>query len=123
MLALAVAILLVYFILATQFNSFSLPIAIMLILPIGLLGSMILLWPTGNHVSMVALLGVIILAGTVVNSSIVLIDYTLQRRQRGEDNEYGYPERMSAPCPSGADDRYDHYPRPCADGMLERRRL
>lgn len=85
MLALAVAILLVYFILATQFNSFSLPIAIMLILPIGLLGSMILLWPTGNHVSMVTLLGVIILAGTVVNSSIVLIDYTLQRRQRGED--------------------------------------
>lgn len=85
MLALVVAIVLVYFILATQFNSFSLPIAIMLILPIGLLGSMILLWPTGNHVSMVALLGVIILAGTVVNSSIVLIDYTLQRRQRGED--------------------------------------
>ena len=83
MLALAVAIMLVYFILATQFNSFSLPIAIML--PIGLLGSMIMLWPTGNHVSMVALLGVIILAGTVVNSSIVLIDYTLQRRQRGED--------------------------------------
>ena len=85
MLALEVAIVLVYFILATQFNSFSLPIAIMLILPIGLLGSMIMLWPTGNHVSMVALLGVIILAGTVVNSSIVLIDYTLQRRQRGED--------------------------------------
>lgn len=85
MLALAVAIVLVYFILATQFNSFSLPIAIMLILPIGLLGSMIMLWPTGNHVSMVALLGVIILAGTVVNSSIVLIDYTLQRRQHGED--------------------------------------
>ena len=85
MLALAVAIMLVYFILATQFNSFSLPVAIMLILPIGLLGSMIMLWPTGNHVSMVALLGVIILAGTVVNSSIVLIDYTLQRRQRGED--------------------------------------
>ena len=85
MLALVVAIVLVYFILATQFNSFSLPIAIMLILPIGLLGSMIMLWPTGNHVSMVALLGVIILAGTVVNSSIVLIDYTLQRRQRGED--------------------------------------
>lgn len=85
MLALAVAIALVYFILATQFNSFALPIAIMLILPIGLLGSMMLLAPTGNHVSMVALLGVIILAGTVVNSSIVLIDYTLQRRERGED--------------------------------------
>ena len=85
MLALAVAIALVYFILATQLASFALPVAIMLILPIGLLGSMILLAPTGNHVSMVALLGVIILAGTVVNSSIVLIDYTLQRRERGED--------------------------------------
>lgn len=95
MLALAVAIVLVYFILATQFNSFSLPIAIMLILPIGLLGSMIMLWPTGNHVSMVALLGVIILAGTVVNSSIVLIDYTLQRRQRGEDKN---PAILNA-CP------------------------
>ncbi len=83
--ALAVAILLVYFILASQFNSFTLPVAIMLILPIGLLGSLMLLWPTGNKVSMVAILAVIILAGTVVNSSIVLVDYTLQRRERGED--------------------------------------
>ncbi|WP_125115312.1 efflux RND transporter permease subunit [Agathobaculum sp. Marseille-P7918] len=87
MTALLVAILLVYFILASQFNSFVLPVAIMLILPIGLLGSLILLWPTGNKVSMVALLAVIILAGTVVNSSIVLIDYILQRRQRGEDKQ------------------------------------
>ena len=83
--ALAVAILLVYFILASQFNSFALPVAIMLILPIGLLGSLMLLWPTGNKVSMVAILAVIILAGTVVNSSIVLVDYILQRRERGED--------------------------------------
>ena len=85
MTALMVAILLVYFILASQFNSFVLPIAIMLILPIGLLGSMLLLWPLGYKISMVALLAVIILAGTVVNSSIVLVDYTLQRRERGED--------------------------------------
>ena len=85
MTALMVAILLVYFILASQFNSFVLPIAIMLILPIGLLGSMMLLWPLGYKISMVALLAVIILAGTVVNSSIVLVDYTLQRRERGED--------------------------------------
>ena len=85
MTALMVAILLVYFILASQFNSFVLPVAIMLILPIGLLGSLVLLWPTGYKVSMVALLAVIILAGTVVNSSIVLVDYILQRRERGED--------------------------------------
>ncbi len=87
MTALMVAILLVYFILASQFNSFVLPVAIMLILPIGLLGSLLLLWPTGNKVSMVALLAVIILAGTVVNSSIVLVDYILQRRERGEDKQ------------------------------------
>ena len=85
MTALMVAILLVYFILASQFNSFVLPVAIMLILPIGLLGSLMLLWPLGYKVSMVALLAVIILAGTVVNSSIVLVDYILQRRERGED--------------------------------------
>ena len=85
MTALMVAILLVYFILASQFNSFVLPVAIMLILPIGLLGSLMLLWPLGYKISMVALLAVIILAGTVVNSSIVLVDYTLQRRERGED--------------------------------------
>ena len=85
MTALMVAILLVYFILASQFNSFVLPVAIMLILPIGLLGSLMLLWPLGYKVSMVALLAVIILAGTVVNSSIVLVDYILQRREHGED--------------------------------------
>jgi len=85
MTALAVAILLVYFILASQYNSFVLPVTIMLILPIGLLGSMSTLAFTGNHVSMVALLAVVILAGTVVNSSIVLIDYIQQRRAEGEE--------------------------------------
>ncbi|MCQ5130004.1 efflux RND transporter permease subunit [Butyricicoccus faecihominis] len=95
MLALGAAILLVYFILASQFNSFVLPVAIMLILPIGLLGSMSLLFFTGNKVSMVALLGVIILAGTVVNSSIVLIDYIQQRRDAGEEKN----EAILNACP------------------------
>ncbi len=82
--ALAVAVLLVYFILASQYNSFVLPIMIMLILPIGLLGSLSTLSITGNHISMVAVLAVVILAGTVVNSSIVLVDYIQQRRESGE---------------------------------------
>lgn len=85
MLALLAAIVLVYFILATQFNSFTLPVAIMLILPIGLLGSMSTLAISGNKISMVALLGVVILAGTVVNNSIVLIDYIQIRRATGEE--------------------------------------
>ncbi len=82
--ALVVAVLLVYFILASQYNSFVLPIMIMLILPIGLLGSLSTLSVTGNHISMVAVLAVVILAGTVVNSSIVLVDYIQQRRESGE---------------------------------------
>lgn len=87
LLALAVAIALVYFVLASQYNSFVMPIIIMMILPIGLLGSMLLLPLTGNRVSMVALLGVVILAGSVVNSSIVLVDYIQQRRDAGEDKQ------------------------------------
>ena len=74
-----------YFVLASQFESFVMPIVIMTILPIGLLGAMFGLPITGNKISMVSIIGVIILAGTVVNSSIVLIDYIQTRRGRGED--------------------------------------
>ena len=83
--ALIVALGLVYFVLASQFESFVMPIVIMTILPIGLLGAMFGLPITGNKISMVSIIGVIILAGTVVNSSIVLIDYIQTRRGRGED--------------------------------------
>ncbi len=93
--ALMVAILLVYFILASQYNSFVLPIMIMMILPIGLLGSMSMLFPAGYRLSMVALLAVVILAGTVVNSSIVLVDYIQIRRERGEEKN----EAIMNACP------------------------
>lgn len=83
--ALIAALGLVYFVLASQFESFIMPIIIMTILPIGLLGSLFTLPLTGNKISMVAFIGVIMLGGTVVNSSIVLIDYTNIRRRRGED--------------------------------------
>lgn len=83
--ALIVALGLVYFVLAAQYESFLLPVMIMMIMPISLLGSMVGLPLTGNPISMTAVLGVIILAGTVVNSSIVLVDYIEQRRARGED--------------------------------------
>ncbi|MBR3866824.1 MAG: efflux RND transporter permease subunit [Butyricicoccus sp.] len=83
--ALAAAIGLVYFVLASQFESFIMPIMIMLILPVGLLGSLIGLPLTGQKISILAFVGVIMLAGIVVNSSIVLIDYIQIRRGRGED--------------------------------------
>jgi len=82
--ALIVALGLVYFVLASQFESFILPVIIMMILPIGLLGSLFGLPLTGQSISIVAFIGVIMLAGTVVNSSIVLIDYIQIRRRRGE---------------------------------------
>ena len=83
--ALIAALGLVYFVLASQFESFIMPVIIMTILPIGLLGSLFTLPLTGNKISMVAFIGIIMLGGTVVNSSIVLIDYTNIRRRRGED--------------------------------------
>lgn len=83
--ALVVALGLVYFVLASQFESFVMPVIIMTILPIGLLGSLIGLPLTGSKISMIAFIGVIMLAGTVVNSSIVLIDYINVRRRRGEE--------------------------------------
>ncbi len=83
--SLLVALGLVYFVLAAQYESFMLPIMIMMIMPISLIGSLVGLPLTGNAVSIVSSIGVVILAGTVVNSSIVLVDYIEQRRRDGED--------------------------------------
>jgi HAE1 family hydrophobic/amphiphilic exporter-1 len=94
-LALIVGIFLVYLVLASQFESFVLPIMVMLILPLGLMGSLVGLPLTGNDLSIVAIIGVIILAGTVVNSSIVLIDYIQTRRSRGESKN----EAILNACP------------------------
>ena len=71
------------------------PVIIMMILPIGLLGSLFGLPMTGQAISIVALIGVIMLAGTVVNSSIVLIDYIKIRRRRGESKN----EAILNACP------------------------
>ncbi|MCI2058919.1 MAG: efflux RND transporter permease subunit [Oscillibacter sp.] len=85
--ALVVALGLVYFVLASQFESFLLPVIVMMILPVSLLGSLSTQFLFGMKISIVAFVGVIILAGTVVNSSIVLVDYIRIRRQRGETKE------------------------------------
>ena len=85
MYALIVALGLVYFILASQFESFVMPVIIMIILPLCLVGALVGLPLTGNQISMPAFIGVIMLAGVVVNSSIILVDYIRIRRDRGED--------------------------------------
>ncbi len=83
--ALAVALLLVYFVLAVQFESFLMPVMVMLILPVAFTGSLFGLPLTGRDLSMLSLVSIIMLAGTVVNASIILIEYIKVRRDKGED--------------------------------------
>ena len=94
-LALIVSIGLVYFVLASQFESFLMPIIIMMILPIAFSGALFALPLTGKDLSMISLVSLIMLAGTVVNASIVLVDYIKQRRDRGETRE----EAILHACP------------------------
>ena len=87
LIALAAALLLVYFVLAVQFESFLMPVMVMLILPVAFTGSLFGLPVTGRDLSMLSLVSIIMLAGTVVNSSIILVEYVKNRRARGEDRE------------------------------------
>ena len=93
--ALAVALLLVYFVLAVQFESFLMPVMVMLILPVAFTGALFALPLTGRDLSMISLVSIIMLAGTVVNSSIILIEYIKIRRSFGESRE----EAILHACP------------------------
>lgn len=93
--ALIVALGLVYFVLASQFESFLMPVIVMMILPVSLLGSLCTQRLFGMKISIVSLVGVIMLAGVVVNSSIVLTDYIKTRRLRGEEKN----EAILNACP------------------------
>lgn len=91
-LAMVVATGLVYFILAAQFESFIMPVMVMLILPIAISGALFGLPLTGMDISMVVLLSLVMLIGTVVNSSIVLVDYINIRRANGEEKNQAIME-------------------------------
>jgi HAE1 family hydrophobic/amphiphilic exporter-1 len=93
--ALAVALLLVYFVLAVQFESFLMPVMVMLILPVAFTGALFALPLTGRDLSMISLVAIIMLAGTVVNSSIILVEYIKIRRGMGENRE----EAILHACP------------------------
>lgn len=84
LLALVVALGLVYFVLASQFESFLMPVIVMMILPVAFTGALFALPLTGRDLSMISLVALIMLAGTVVNASIILVDYIRQRREQGE---------------------------------------
>ena len=69
-------IILVYVIMASQFESLSYPFVIMFALPFALVGVFIGLWLTGTAMGVMGMLGVLMLIGIVVNNGIVLLDYT-----------------------------------------------
>ena len=81
--ALFLAVLLVYMILAAQFNSFIQPVTIMLSLPLSVIGAFGALYLSGMALSVFAMIGIIMLMGLVTKNAILLVDFANQRRERG----------------------------------------
>ena len=83
MMAMALAIFLVYLVMASQFESFIHPFVIIFTLPLGAIGVVGALMLTGRSINVVAMIGAVMLAGIVVNNAIVLVDAVNQRRRAG----------------------------------------
>ena len=82
-MAFGLAVLLIYMIMASQFESLKYPFIIMFTVPLAFAGSILSLYATGRLISVTAIIGLIMLAGIVVNNGIVLIDYVNTLRGRG----------------------------------------
>ena len=82
-LALALSVFLVYVIMAAQFESLLHPLVIMFTIPLAFFGTVLTLWLLGVNLSIVVFLGMIMLAGIVVNNAIVLVDYINRLKARG----------------------------------------
>jgi len=81
--AFSLAVLLVYMIMAAQFESLLHPFLILFTLPMGLTGAIWALYITGQTLNVISVMGMVVLAGIVVNDAIVKIDYTNQLRKKG----------------------------------------
>jgi HAE1 family hydrophobic/amphiphilic exporter-1 len=82
-LALLLAIFMVYIVMASQFESFLHPFVILFTVPLALIGVVIVLYIIGIPINIMVFLGLIMLAGIVVNNAIVLVDYINQLRKKG----------------------------------------
>lgn len=82
-IAALVAILLVYMIMAIQFQSLIYPLIILSTIPLAFTGGIMAILVTGNYLSLVSIMGLIILVGVIVNNGIVLIDYIRILREEG----------------------------------------
>ncbi|MDP3921467.1 MAG: efflux RND transporter permease subunit [Candidatus Omnitrophota bacterium] len=85
--AFVLSIILVYMIMASQFESFIQPLIIMFTVPLAFFGVSVALWITGTSMNVISMLGIVILGGIVVNNGIVLIEYINQLREQGLDVE------------------------------------
>jgi hydrophobic/amphiphilic exporter-1 (mainly G- bacteria), HAE1 family len=83
-LALILAVVLVYMILAAQFDSFVQPITIMLSLPLSVVGAFGALFLSGMTLNIFSMIGIIMLMGLVTKNAILLVDFTIQLRGRGK---------------------------------------
>jgi len=82
--AMLLAVAFIYFVLASQFESFKLPITIMLSLPLSMVGMVLMLLITGDAMSMMTSIGLILLMGLVTKNAILLVDRALQNiREHG----------------------------------------
>lgn len=81
-LALVLAVALVFLVMAAQFESFLQPFIIMFTIPLALIGALAGLWLVDGNVGIMSIIGIIVLVGVVVNNAIVLVDHiNLRRRQ------------------------------------------
>ncbi len=79
----SLAFVLLYMVLASQFNSFIQPFIIMLAQPLAIIGGLIALLMTGNTLNIFSMIGLILLIGLVAKNSILLVDLTNQLREKG----------------------------------------
>jgi HAE1 family hydrophobic/amphiphilic exporter-1 len=85
MFALGLAVFLVYLVMAAQFESLLHPFVILFSIPLAAVGVALALWLTDTSLSVIVFIGLIMLAGIVVNNAIVLLDLINQLRERGMD--------------------------------------
>jgi HAE1 family hydrophobic/amphiphilic exporter-1 len=93
--ALGLAILIVYMLLASQFDSLLHPFTIMFALPPAMTGALLALFITGYTINIMSVIGVILLFGLVTKNSILLVDLTIQKQETGLDRE----EALRVACP------------------------
>jgi len=85
LLALGLALVFIYMVLASQFESLIHPFTIMISLPLALVGAILALFCTGNTLGMGANIGIILLMGLVTKNAILLVDGALQHLREGDD--------------------------------------